>query len=69
MIDALVALQKLTAESETLSSQLKRTHDPGQRQTLLKEFRSVLDRADELIAREFMPNSDVSGAADSASCD
>lgn len=65
MVDALATLQNLTAQLETLSLQLGCTHDPGERQTLLKRFRSVLDRADELIAREFTPNGDA-GAADAA---
>jgi len=67
MTDALIALQELTAQLETLSSQLKCIHDPEERQTLLKQFRSLLDRADELIAKEFLPHSEVSGVADSAS--
>jgi hypothetical protein len=70
MTDALIALQELTAQLETLSSQLKCIHDPEERQALLKQFRSLLDRADELIAREFMPGEasarDIGGAGSSA---
>ncbi|HEV2304341.1 MAG TPA: hypothetical protein VGR93_02380 [Candidatus Acidoferrales bacterium] len=66
MTDALIALQELTAQLETLSSQLKCIHDPGERQALLKRFRFVLDRVDELIAHDFMLRNEDSGSADSA---
>jgi type VI protein secretion system component VasF len=66
MVDALATLQNLTAQLEALSQQLKCIHDPEQRQALLKQFRSVLDHTDELIAQEFLPRSDASDAAGSS---
>lgn len=66
MTEALIALQKLTAQLETLSRQLKCAHDPEERQTILKRFRSVLDRTDELIARDFLPSEESAGNLDGA---
>jgi hypothetical protein len=46
-------LRELTARLSELAHGLWLNHDPVERLDLLKEFRIVLDLADEVIAREF----------------
>ncbi len=55
-------LAELTTRLSELAHSLWLNSDPIERLDLLKEFRIVLDLADEVIAREFPVNSDRSTA-------
>lgn len=53
-----LVLGELTTRLSELAHSLWLNHDPLERLDLLKEFRIVLDLADEVIAREFPVESD-----------
>jgi hypothetical protein len=44
-------VREIVAELDVLSQKLKSTLDDDERRTLLKEFRSLLDGAEKLVAR------------------